>query len=74
MANNPTAQRVACTVRARMAERRVTQAAVAQRLGMSQAAVSRRLSGSVAFDVNELDAVADLVGVPVTDLLERAAS
>ncbi|WP_029291819.1 helix-turn-helix transcriptional regulator [Cellulomonas sp. HZM] len=68
------AQRVADEVRAAMARRRVTQTMVADRLNMSQAAVSRRLSGSVAFDVNELAAVADLLGIESADLLARSAS
>ncbi len=63
------AARVAASVRAEMARRRVTQSDVAKALGMKQTAVSRRLTGQVPFDVNELTAVAAFLGVPVAALL-----
>lgn len=56
-----------------MARARVTQSMIAHRLGKSQAAVSRRLSGEVAFDVNELGAVAELLEVPVEYFLQAPA-
>jgi transcriptional regulator with XRE-family HTH domain len=52
-----------------MARRRITQAALAQTLGMSQATVSRRLRGSVPFTVSELDHVARVLAVPAASLL-----
>jgi transcriptional regulator with XRE-family HTH domain len=52
-----------------MARRRITQAALAQTLGMSQATVSRRLRGSVPFTVSELDQVARVLAVPAASLL-----
>lgn len=60
---------VADTVRAEMARRRVTQGMLAERLHLSQAAVSRRLKGDVEFGVNELLEAADLIGVPAGTLL-----
>lgn len=52
-----------------MARRKISQATVARHLGMSQPAVYRRLAGVVPFDVNELQAVADLLEVPTSTLL-----
>lgn len=56
-----------------MARRRVTQAALAEHLGLSQAAVGRRLTGVVAFDVDELGRVADFLGLSMADLMRGAA-
>ena len=68
------AESVAATVRAEVARRRVTQGALAEVLGMSQAAVSRRLSGAVAFDVEELSVVAAHLGGPVERLIPQDAA
>ncbi len=67
------AERVADAVRAECARRRITQHDLAESLGLSQMAVSRRLSGTVAFDVNELYAVAALLDVSVPTLIGDAA-
>lgn len=76
MSNLPT-ERVAAEVRAAMARHRITQEHMARLLGLSQTALSRRLTGAVAFDVNELARVAEHLGMASADLLgqpERAAS
>lgn len=52
-----------------MARQQISQTAVADRLGLSQTAVSRRLRGEVEFSVTELHAVADVLGLPVERLL-----
>lgn len=71
MTHTPTAQRaaVAAEVRAWMGRRRVTQTDLAVALGKSQPYVSRRLSGDVAFDTDDLFRLADLFEVEVTALL-----
>lgn len=46
-----------------MARCRIPQIKVAEALGISQVAVSRRLNGHVPFTVTELDVVAGLLGV-----------
>jgi transcriptional regulator with XRE-family HTH domain len=61
---------VADTVRAEMARSRVTQGKLAQQLHLSQAAVSRRLKGEVAFNADELIVTALIVGVPVGAFFE----
>lgn len=65
-------QRVAATVRAELARRRIQQTEVAARLGIVQASVSRRLTGDTPWDINELAEVADLIGVRVADLVADA--
>lgn len=60
---------VAGEVRAVAARKRVTQASIARELGMSQQALSRRWTGELAFDVEELAAVARILDVSLGDLL-----
>ena len=67
------AERVADAVRAECARRRITQHQLAKSLGLSQMAVSRRLSGAVALDVNELYAVAQLLDITPAELIGDAA-
>ncbi len=76
MTNALTAQRaaVAAEVRAWMGRRRATQADLATALGKSQPYVSRRLSGEVAFDTDDLFRLAEHFNVGVADLLERPHS
>ena len=65
---------VAANIRAELARQRVSQFVVADRLGLSQAAVSRRLSGGTPFELDEVEAIASLLAVPLVDLIaERAA-
>lgn len=75
MLPRPTEQ-VAANVRAEMARQRITQAQLAAVLGRSQQALSSRLSGRVAFSIDEIATVADRLGIPVSALIgepERAA-
>lgn len=62
-------KRVALEVKAQMVRQEVNQQQLAESLGLSQAAVSRRLTGEVPFDVNELVAVAAALGITVADLM-----
>ena len=68
------ASTTAATVRAEMARRRVPQIKLAQHLGLSQTAISRRMSGETDFTVTELQAVAALLDVPAGDLLGAASA
>jgi transcriptional regulator with XRE-family HTH domain len=65
---------VADTVRAEMARRRVTQGQIAAKLHLSQAAVSRRLNGDVAFNADELIEIARVIRVPVSVLFGEHAN
>jgi transcriptional regulator with XRE-family HTH domain len=47
---------------------------LAIRLGVSQTWVSTRTTGATPIDVNELENIADALGVPVAELLSRAVS
>jgi predicted transcriptional regulator len=67
MPTSPTAQ-VAGNVRAEMGRRNVTQMHLAQELGLTQAAVSRRITGKVPFNIEELAAVAVILDVTVAHL------
>lgn len=51
-----------------MTRKNCTQESVAKALGVSQAAVSRRLRGTVDFTVTELAIVAELLEVPAATL------
>jgi transcriptional regulator with XRE-family HTH domain len=73
--SNPTyAMRVADSVRAEMARRKITQTELAESLGMTQPAISRRMSGAVPFDTEELGRIADLLGVPMSVLFGEPAA
>lgn len=61
--------RVATEVRANMARARMTQTDLAVVLGLTQSAVSKRLRGKIAFSVDELELVADALGVDPATLL-----
>ena len=58
-------------VRAEMARQGITQTVLAEKLGLSQTQVSARLRGRVPFDINEITAVADMLGVPLSVLLPQ---
>jgi len=47
----------------------MTQRQLAEKLGLPQPSVSKRLSGLIAFDVAELERVAEVLGVPVAQFM-----
>jgi transcriptional regulator with XRE-family HTH domain len=57
---------VAGEVRAEIARQRRGQVELAAELGWTQAFLSRRLTGSVAFSTDEVEHVARVLGVPLT--------
>lgn len=59
-------EQVASEIRAYLARRRISASRAAEALGWSQAYISRRISGVTAFDVADLEALAELLDVPVT--------
>ena len=65
---------VAANIKAQMARTATTQQILADALHLSQTAISRRLSGHVCFTIDELVAIAAVLGVPVVDLLEDIAA
>jgi transcriptional regulator with XRE-family HTH domain len=62
-------RKVAAEIRAEMARQQMSQDQLADRIGMSQSTLSRRLTGSLPFDTTELAKVAEALGVVVTALL-----
>jgi transcriptional regulator with XRE-family HTH domain len=65
---------VAANVRAEAARLGLRQADLAGSLGVSQETLSRRLTGRVPFDVDELVDVAAALGVDPRELLTRRTS
>lgn len=61
--------RTAGAVRAELARRKITGRDLATALGWSVTTTWRRLNGTNPFDVDELDAVARHLGIPIADLL-----
>jgi transcriptional regulator with XRE-family HTH domain len=59
---------IADRVRGALATRRLTQEQAGDAVGLSQKAMSRRLTGEVEFSVTELQKLAELAGVPVSTL------
>jgi transcriptional regulator with XRE-family HTH domain len=63
---------VAEEIRVAMLRRRITGAKLAHDLGVSAAWVSYRLTGTQPIDLNDLQRIADVLGVGVIDLLPAA--
>jgi transcriptional regulator with XRE-family HTH domain len=63
-----TTQQVAANVRAEMARSGLSQASLGTDLGLKQQSLSRRLAGRTPFSVDEAFAVADLLGVPASEI------
>jgi cyanate lyase len=66
--------RVAAEVRAELARKRMTQGALADALGRSDAYVTRRLTGETAFDLTEVEKIAEILRVPVQQLIGECAA
>lgn len=69
----PPSESVGAEVRGLLAKNKISQSAAGKHLGLSQAAMSRRLLGEVPFNVDELVAIAALVGVPASRFLDAVA-
>lgn len=67
--HQPLAEQVGTEVRVLLLRQRRSQADLARALELSPAAIGRRLTGEVPFDVNELEAIADMLGVPLATFL-----
>jgi transcriptional regulator with XRE-family HTH domain len=65
--------RVGDNVRAELARARITQQQLASKLGLTQQAVSAKLHGRSEFSVSQLQAAADLIGIPAAALLGESA-
>jgi hypothetical protein len=67
---NVSRESVAGEVRAQLARRRRSARSVALELGWTQPYMSRRINGDVAFDVDDLAALAELLDVPVISFFQ----
>jgi transcriptional regulator with XRE-family HTH domain len=65
---------VAEEVRAMKARRKVTSKAIAERLGITEMALSRRMNGPTPFSIGELQLLARLFKCELTDLLPHLDS
>lgn len=69
-----TTQRVAANVRAELAARRISGSRLAQTLGITRTTMYRRLAGMSPWPIDDLEPIAEFLGVTVESLLtERAA-
>lgn len=73
MSNTPSA-RVGANVRAELARGKQTQAQLAGIIGVTQSQASKRLRGAIAFNIDELAAVAKWLKVDISTLTEGAAA
>jgi transcriptional regulator with XRE-family HTH domain len=60
---------VAGVVRAELARRRMSGSQAAERLGWTQPYISRRLTGRIPFDIEDLAQLSGLLGVEIIDFL-----
>lgn len=74
MTPNSLDQRIASNVRAHMKGQGLSQENLAAHLGRAQDFIYRRLNCKVAFNIRELEAIASVLDVPLTDLVGDSAS
>lgn len=65
---------VAANLRAEMGRRQISQAALAEAIGIAQPSVSKRLHGHVPWTLSELTRVAEFLDLPLSTLLEGVAA
>lgn len=64
-----TRKRLVLAIRSRMALREMTQARLADEIGMGRSALSARMGGSREFTFSELEAIAAVLGIGLRELL-----
>lgn len=67
----PIRERVAEELRVLLARRRMSATELARRTQITQPYLSRRMTGEIAFDLDDLEKIARALGVKVLDLLPR---
>lgn len=71
---NTTSERIAANVRAELARRRLSGSALAEALAVPHRTMTRRLSGQIRWTAEDVESVANYLGVPMEALVsERAA-
>lgn len=59
---------VAAEIRAELARQRITNGALAEKLGVSRAYLSRRLNGDTPLSIPDVAAIAEVLGIPISQL------
>lgn len=72
-APQPLRERTAEELRALLARRKMSATQLARHMGVSQAYIWRRLDGQTAFDLDDLEKIANILGVDVLDLFPRSS-
>ena len=72
MQSETPSQRVATLVKTKLRALGISQDVVADRLKVSQQAVSRRITGEVEFSLSELNEIAEILGTTSSALLDPA--
>ena len=62
---------IAGEIRAELGRQNLTYSALAAAIGMSPSTLSRRLVGIKPFDIEELQSIAQFLGIKLSDLTER---
>ncbi len=65
---------VAAEVRAAIARKQASKVELAEKLGMTPSALSRRVNGHIKFNADEVAMVADVLNVTVASLYGEAAA
>ncbi len=65
-------EHVAEEIRVLLARRKMSAAELARRTGMKQSTLARRMTGETAFDMDDLEVIAEVLTVDVQDLLPPA--
>lgn len=74
MNTTPLSQHLAARVRALISSRGLKKKALAPALGITENQAYTRISGRVPFEADELEPLAEWLGVSLSDLLERSAA
>lgn len=64
-------EHVAEEIRVLLARRKMSATQLARLTGLKQSSLSRRMTGETAFDMDDLELIADVLGVSVTDLMPQ---
>jgi transcriptional regulator with XRE-family HTH domain len=64
-------QYVAEEIRVLLARKRMSGAELGRRAGITQSTMSRRMTGETAFDMDDLERIAEVLEIEVTDLLPK---
>jgi transcriptional regulator with XRE-family HTH domain len=64
-------EHVAEEIRVLLARRKMSAAELARRAGLKQSTLARRMTGETAFDMDDLEVIADVLEVAVTDLMPQ---